>query len=462
MVRVFNQYFRVPFLVLAGIEFMWVLISVFLGFNIRIDMVDWGQDMELSMSATFLVALSVLISMLSMGLYQSRLRDGFEGVLVRLAVSCAVAMLILSLVFYVIPSMYLGRGVLGLAILISLFGITVVRFVFMKVMDEKTLKRHVLVLGAGKRAANLNKRIRRKSDRRGFYVLGYVHMPGERNEIPESRIIYLQSSLNEYILEHEVDEVVVAIDDRRKRFPLDELLDLKLKGIEVVDIMTFFERELGKIETELLYPGWLIFSEGFKRGALGDISKRAFDIVASLVLLLFTWPVMLITMAAIRAEDGSAAPFLYKQIRVGLDGKPFEVLKFRSMIENAEKDGAVWADINDMRITRVGAFIRKYRIDELPQLLNVLRGEMAFVGPRPERPEFTGELAAKIPYFSERLRVKPGITGWAQLCYPYGSSDEDSVQKLQYDLYYVKNHNLLLDLTILVQTVEVVLFGRGR
>ena len=461
MIRLFNQYVRVPYLVLGVIEFLVVLLAVQLGAFVRAHTTGWGGIIPHGLSVV-IVGAAVLVSIMAMGLYQSRLRDGFEGVLVRLGVSCAAAMLILSLIFYILPSLYLGRGVLGLAMLLSFVGMASVRFFFLRVVDVQVLKRRVLVLGAGKRAANIYKRIRRKADQRGFYILGYVHVHGERDTIPDSRVVHLDGSLTDYVVENEVDEIVVAIDDRRQKFPMDDLLNLKLNGVDVIDVMTFFEREMGKIETQMLYPGWLIFSEGFNRGAARNLTKRVFDISASLALVLLTWPVMLATVLAIRLEDGAAAPFLYMQRRTGLDGEPFEVLEFRSMIENAEKDGAVWAQKDDMRVTKVGALIRKYRIDELPQLINVLRGEMAFVGPRPERPEFIGELTEKIPYFNERHRVKPGITGWAQLCYPYGASDEDSEQKLQYDLYYVKNHNLLLDLTILIQTVEVVLFGRGR
>ncbi|MBL4606401.1 MAG: TIGR03013 family PEP-CTERM/XrtA system glycosyltransferase [Pseudomonadales bacterium] len=461
MIRLFNQYVRVPFLVLAALEFVIVILAVQLGTAIRFGLAGWQNISTPAISIVF-VGAAVLVSIMSMGLYQSRLREGYEGVLARLGMSCGAAMLILSLIFYIFPSLYLGRGVLGIVFLLSFVGLSALRYCFLKVVDEKALKRRVLVLGAGKRAANIHKRIRRKADQRGFYILGYVHVHGERDDIPENRIINMDCPLNEYVVQNEVDEIVVAIDDRRQKFPLDELLDLKLNGVDVVDIMAFFEREMGKIETRMLYPGWLIFADGFDRSATRMLSKRVFDITASLMLLLVTWPVMLATMLAIRLEDGSSAPFLYKQTRVGLDGLPFDVLKFRSMIEDAEKEGAVWAQKNDMRVTKVGEFIRKYRIDELPQLINVLGGQMAFVGPRPERPEFIGDLCEKIPYFNERHRVKPGITGWAQLCYPYGASDEDSEQKLQYDLYYVKNHNLLLDLTILIQTVEVVLFGRGR
>jgi len=226
--------------------------------------------------------------------------------------------------------------------------------------------------------------------------------------------------------------------------------------------VTFLERETGRVHLEVLNPSWIIFAEGFRRDGVRQLTKRIFDIVASLLLVLITWPAMLLTMLAIAIEEGPRAPMLYRQLRVGLDNQAFEVLKFRSMRVDAEGDGrARWATGSDDRVTRVGRFIRKVRIDELPQIFNVLRGHMSFVGPRPERPEFVAKLAESIPYYDERHYAKPGITGWAQICYPYGSSEKDSLEKLQYDLYYVKNHSMLFDLMILLQTVEVVLLGKG-
>jgi sugar transferase (PEP-CTERM system associated) len=226
--------------------------------------------------------------------------------------------------------------------------------------------------------------------------------------------------------------------------------------------MSFLERETGKVRLDVLNPSWMIFSEGFRRTGLRNLVSRVLDILASLLLLAVAWPVMLLAMLAIKIEDGPRASVLYRQLRVGQDGHLFEALKFRSMRQDAEADGvARWADAQDGRVTRVGALMRKTRIDELPQLLNVLRGDMRFVGPRPERPEFVEALSDSVPYYRERHCVKPGLTGWAQLCYPYGSSEQDAIEKLQYDLYYIKNRTLLFDLAILLQTVEVVIFGKG-
>jgi sugar transferase (PEP-CTERM system associated) len=252
------------------------------------------------------------------------------------------------------------------------------------------------------------------------------------------------------------------MDDRRLSFPMEQLLECRLEGVEIIDLVSFLERETGKVRLDVLNPSWMIFSEGFRQGRIHSTLERAFDILASLILLIVASPIMLATAIAIKLTEGPRATVFYRQERVGQYGRPFELLKFRSMREDAEADGqAQWAQKNDSRVTRVGSFIRTTRIDELPQIINVLRGEMSFVGPRPERPQFVEQLNERIPYYRERHSIKPGITGWAQLCYPYGSSEQDAVEKLQYDLFYVKNHSLLFYLAILVQTVEVILWRKG-
>jgi sugar transferase (PEP-CTERM system associated) len=257
----------------------------------------------------------------------------------------------------------------------------------------------------------------------------------------------------------------VALDDRRLGFggkvSMHQLLDCKMNGANVVEALSFCEKELQQIELKLLYPGWLIFSDGFQFKAMRTYSKRAFDLIASSLLLALAWPLMMLTALAIAVESRFRHGVLYRQVRTGQGGKPFQLMKYRSMRPNAETSGPEWARKNDDRITRVGGFIRMTRLDELPQIYNILKGDMSFIGPRPERPEFVAQLREEIPYYDERHRVKPGLMGWAQLCYPYGASIDDAEQKLRYDLYYIKNHSLLLDLMIVVQTVEVVLVGSG-
>ncbi|MET1161714.1 MAG: TIGR03013 family XrtA/PEP-CTERM system glycosyltransferase, partial [Pseudoxanthomonas sp.] len=258
----------------------------------------------------------------------------------------------------------------------------------------------------------------------------------------------------------QIDELVIAPDERRGGLPMEDMLTCVQRGISVIDISTFFEREAGMVQLNVVDPSWLVFSGGFDYSTPRRLSKRFFDLVAATVLLLIAWPVMLLVALAVRLE--SEGPILYSQIRVGQRGNNFTLTKFRSMRVDAEKDGvARWASKDDDRSTRVGKFIRLTRLDELPQLFAVLRGDMSFVGPRPERPHFVSLLSDEIRYYGVRHCVKPGLTGWAQLRYPYGASVRDAEEKLKFDLFYVKNHGLVFDLMILLQTVEVVMFGRG-
>ena len=269
-------------------------------------------------------------------------------------------------------------------------------------------------------------------------------------------------SLMDMVLSYQVDEIVVAPDDRRLRLPVDEILDCKMSGTMVLDLLSFFEKETSRIKLDVLHPSWIFFSDGFRLSGVAQSSKRALDLFVGVTIFLLGWPLMLLVALAIRMESGRGAPILFHQVRVGLNGKTFRVHKFRSMRTDAEADGiARWASKDDSRVTRVGNFIRKTRLDELPQVFNVLRGEMSLVGPRPERPEFVEQLAHELPFYSERHRVKPGLTGWAQLSYPYGATTEDARNKLEFDLYYVKNASAFLDLIILLETVEVVLWGKG-
>ncbi|MEM6809188.1 MAG: TIGR03013 family XrtA/PEP-CTERM system glycosyltransferase, partial [Pseudomonadota bacterium] len=334
------------------------------------------------------------------------------------------------------------------------------RLGFLKLVDESLFKRRVLVLGAGRRAEQFLK-LRRMADQRGFKLVRYLSMPGdEPAQLPEKRVQPIPDNLYDYAVEHRIDEIVIAVDDRRGTLPIRDLLECRLDGIDVTDVINFLERETGKINLELIRPSWLIFENGFRRQLPRRVAQRIFDIVSSGIVLVLASPIMLLTAIAILIEDGR--PIFYRQRRVGKNNVDFDVLKFRSMGKDAEAEGeAVWAKEDDDRITRVGHIIRKLRIDELPQVLNVLAGQMSVVGPRPERPEFVERLKEQLPYYMERHRVRPGITGWAQLCYPYGSSEKDAFEKLQFDLYYVKNRTLIFDFMILLQTAEVVLWQKG-
>ncbi|MCB1757506.1 MAG: TIGR03013 family PEP-CTERM/XrtA system glycosyltransferase [Gammaproteobacteria bacterium] len=464
--RLFKLYLRVPFLVLGLIEFVICLIAVFIAVYARFDgmQLESVGGIDSPVISALMFGLVMTLSMMAMGLYQSSFRGGSLGVFLRTLIGFIVGAGILALVFYVIPSLYMGRGVLGIATVLAFFMVGTVRPVFFYYVDKDVIKVRVGVVGTGKRAASIENRLRRKSDRRGFKIISYITLDDyEDVEVRSGPTVRLgDKTLLQYCDEQDIEELVVALDERRGRLPTEELLECKLSGIDVIDVLTFFEREQGKLPLDIMKPDWLIFSDGFDQGALRDVFKRSFDILASGFVLSLTWPFMLAAAIAIKLEDGWDKPIIYRQIRTGQRNLPFAVLKFRSMSVNAEKDGkAQWASKNDTRITRTGNFIRRTRIDELPQIINVLLGDMSFVGPRPERPEIIEELVEEIPYYKERHRVKPGITGWAQVCYPYGASIEDSRQKQEFDLYYVKNHTIFLDVLILLQTAEVVFFGKG-
>lgn len=460
------MHLRVPFLLLALIEFCVCVAAVYVAVYVRFD----GRQPSEITSIQSPVATAILfgtvmpLTMMTMGLYQSRFRGGIWGVFLRSIIGFAVGAVILVLIYYIFPSLYLGRGVITLAIVIAFFMVGTIRPIFFYYVDKDILKLRVLVLGAGERAASISRRMRRRVDRRGFRIVSYVELDSDvdRGVLKDDGISLSADELLDYSLNNAIDEIVIAADDKRGILPLDALLQCKTHGIDVIDLLGFFEREQGKLPLEFLRPDWLIYSDGFEKGALRGVNKRIFDIVASTLILLITWPFIVLAIIAIKLEDGKDAPIFYGQTRVGYRGSPFHVLKFRSMSVNAEKDGvAQWATKDDSRITFVGNLMRKTRIDELPQILNVLRGDMSFVGPRPERPQFVDELRNQIPYYNERHAVKPGITGWAQVCYPYGASLKDSRQKQEFDLFYIKNHTVFLDLLILLQTAEVVLFGKG-
>jgi sugar transferase (PEP-CTERM system associated) len=401
-----------------------------------------------------------VVSLFAVGLYSTRQRVGFGGVVVRISAAMLNAGALSAFVYYAAPSVSLGRVLLALTVGIAILSLIATRLLFERIVDQELFRRRVLVFGAGNRARSILE-LRRRSDTRGFRIVGFIATEGDEISAPADRLIERPPDLHRWAIDNQLDEIVMAMDDRRRGFPVHELLECRLAGIEIQDLPTFLERETGKVRLDVLNPSWIIFGEGFRASPVQRVLERGFDVAASSGLLLLASPLMLLAMLAIKIEDGFSAPVLYRQRRVGRYGEDFDVLKFRSMSVDAEQGQAIWATKNDPRVTRVGSVMRKTRIDELPQLINVLRGQMSFVGPRPERPEFVHQLEERIPYYSERHTVKPGITGWAQLCYPYGSSEKDAIEKLQYDLYYVKNRSLLFDLAILVQTVEVVLWGKG-
>jgi sugar transferase (PEP-CTERM system associated) len=412
----------------------------------------------------FIFAVSNQLSVLALGLYNSKLRESFRGILRRMLMCVSVAFCAVTIINPIHGKFTLPIEILAIASCFSVLFISLFRYFTFKVDFFGFGKRNVLVLGSGQRASIIEKRMRRDVDRQDFTVHGFVVMKGDLIDgIEYETRIDLNGSLVEYSLKHDIDEIVVANDERRDNLPIDELFACKIRGVEIIDILDFIERETGQIAVNLIYPSWVIYSNGFaSTHYLRNSLDWLFNAVIAGCLLLVTWPVMLLAVISMKITEGIHAPILYKQERVGLDGEPFNIIKFRSMRLDAEKSGAQMASENDSRITFVGHYLRKYRIDELPQIWNVFHGDMGFVGPRPERPEFVQDLIKNIPYYNERHNVKPGLSGWAQLKYPYGASEADSLEKLKYDLYYIKHRSFLLDLLILIRTVEVVLFGKGR
>lgn len=461
MIRIFRHYISRAYLTLLIIESLVFFGAMYFGIIMRFMTEPLWYSPEQSVISSVVFAIALTLSCSAMGLYRRSLSLQDYNLSTRISVSFSIALATLALCYYFIPTLLVGRSVLVIAFLFALLGIMVTRDAFYRLANLEKFKKRVLVVGCGKKACKLGE-INDSFVHKGFVIVGFVNLPGEEPIVDRKQILVADDTNIRALAETvRADELVVALDDTRRFMPLKSLLDCKMSGLAVMDIANFYEREQGIISLENTNPCWLIFCDGFAQKGLRAWEKRLFDVLASSLLLLTTWPVMLLTALAIYMESGGRGPILYRQTRVGEDSKNFEVLKFRSMRTDAEKNGAQWAQAKDSRITRVGSFIRKYRIDELPQIFNVLGGQMSFVGPRPERPEFVYGFEERIPYYRERHRVKPGMTGWAQLCYPYGADENDTIQKLQYDLYYVKNYSLFLDLSIMFNTVEVVLWGKG-
>ncbi|MGH8118198.1 MAG: TIGR03013 family XrtA/PEP-CTERM system glycosyltransferase, partial [Rhodanobacteraceae bacterium] len=370
-----------------------------------------------------LVAAVMILSMAALGLYQVHLRAGWLGRVSRQGVAFVLGWVALTVLYYAFPETYLGRGVMGIALVLGYVVVAAWRVLFLTFVDADLFKRRVVMLGAGNRAAEVAHKMRRKTDRRGFRIVGYVPVGADPVAVPDALLLHPGDDFCGWVRQLDVDEIVVGPDDRRGTLPVAALLDCKQRGIAVIELAEFFEREAGNIMMDLTNPSWLVFSDGFNISVVRRTIKRAFDVAIAALVLLVASPVMLLTALAIRLESGRGKPILYRQERVGENGRPFQVIKFRSMGTDAECDGvARWAAKHDDRVTRVGRLIRKARLDELPQLWNVLRGDMSIIGPRPERPQFVDDFNTRIRYYSLRHCVKPGLTGWAQLRYPYGSS----------------------------------------
>jgi len=418
------------------------------------------QMMPLAASHGLSLAGCLFVINSASGLYQQTHTRSLTQSCARALFALLVSLPVAYGIVHLIPAPVHQAQILSLAAMAAVAAVLVHRVYSAHRSINSRSKSKILIFGAGPAAQEVGETLRAADPH--AEIVGYFPGPNESQfDVPRQHLIDAKKPLTETALSMGVDEIVVALSERRGgSMPLRQLLDCKIYGVRVVDIATYFEKTLAQININHVNAGWLIFGDGFNQGAFRTAVKRVFDLFFATLIFLLVWPLMILTAVAVVLE--SKGPVFYLQERVGLNGRVFKVIKFRSMRTDAEFDGRPrFADKNDDRVTRVGKLIRKVRIDELPQLINVLRGEMSLVGPRPERPYFVSDLTSKVPYYAVRHSVKPGVTGWAQVRYEYGSTLQDSIEKLQYDLYYVKNHTLFLDLLIMLETVAVVLTGKG-
>jgi sugar transferase (PEP-CTERM system associated) len=400
----------------------------------------------------------VWVAMIAVGVYGPLALRSLRFAGARLLVAISLGIIALAVIDFALPGNTFWRSTLLYSMGFAILVLVADRLLLNSFIGSSAFRRRVMVLGAGDRAQRLRELGERPES--GFVIVSYIAMSEPERVVNEAIAREAIYDLGRFVENLGVSEVVLALQERRNSLPLNDLLRIKTKGVHVNDFSSFLERETGRVDLDTVNPSWLIFSDGFSSGRMfSSAVKRLFDITASLILLVLTLPIIAIFALIVKLD--SHGPAFFRQERVGLYGQPFHLVKLRSMRTDAEKDGAKWAEENDPRITRVGRFIRKVRIDELPQTWCVLAGQMSFVGPRPEVPRFVDDLQEQIPFYGERHMVKPGITGWAQINYPYVASAEDSRKKLEYDLYYAKNYTPFLDLVILLQTVRVILWPEG-
>ena len=460
MIRLFKHYVPHAVLLLGLLDFLLLMAAAEGGWVLRAHQIGMDVEPVTSRLAPLLsFALSIQTAMIAVGVYGPESLQSIRFALARLLVAVSLGVIFLSVLYFLMPGITLWRSnslyAMGLAVAVLLL----IRLLLGSMLGGEAFKRRLVVLGAGNRANRIRELERRRGS--GFLVVGYIAMNDGEQVIAEAINRNAVYNLADFVVRLNASEVVLALEERRNAVPMADLLRIKTTGVHVNDLSSFLERETGRVDLASVNPSWLIFSDGFSAGRrLSSIAKRLFDIVASLILLILTGPIIILGAIAVKLD--SKGPAFYRQQRVGLYGQEFWIVKLRTMRQDAEAAGqAVWAEKDDPRITRLGYWLRKLRIDELPQTWTVLKGEMSFVGPRPERRQFVEDLEQHLRYYAERHMVKPGITGWAQINYPYGASIEDARHKLEYDLYYAKNYTPFLDLLILLQTVRVVLWPDG-
>jgi sugar transferase (PEP-CTERM system associated) len=430
---------------------------------VRLGAVD-AEETLLQRNGFYKAALATVFCLASFYLFDLYdfvvLHDRRELVL-RLVQALGLAWVALALMFYAVPQVMIGRGVSFISLPLALLLMVGWRLAIHWVLGHPDLGERILIVGSGPFAIEIARETLGRPDA-GFRVIGFVDSDPALvgKSLINPKVIGLTSELRSIVKKENIDRIVVAIGDRRGQFPTQELLRLSLSGdVSIEESASFYERLTGRVLLDMIRPSWLIFSSRGQRPRINELARIIMHRGVAMIGAFLSLPIVIVTAILIKID--SRGPVLYKQERVGKNGRLFTVMKFRSMRVDAEKDGPVWAKTEDQRMTRVGRIIRKIRVDEIPQFWNILRGDMNFVGPRPERPHFISQLAEEIPFYQQRHLIPPGLTGWAQIKYPYGASIEDARQKLQYDLYYIKNQSLTLDATILFETVKTILFGRG-
>ncbi len=452
--KLFNRYVSARGIAVFGFETVLISGSIILAAHVH----GAFQSAAGSLWRIALVTVLCEVCFYYNDLYDLTLVHSKGELIIRVLQSAGAAAIVLAAVTALVPDLIIGHGILITSLCLVLVAVPVWRLAFDGLARDPHLEERILVLGSGRIARTVARQIFSQHDF-AYRIVGYVGEDPTDGLSADPLSLGTTADLSSLIAQHQVNRVVVGLTDRRGRMPIRELLQAKLCGVRVEDATTTYERLTGKILLDDLKPSWFIFSDGFRAARGTRLVKRAVDVILASIGLLCAAPLMLLTVVAIRLD--SPGPILYCQDRVGENGREFTLCKFRSMRADAERGTPVWAKDKDDRVTRVGRFIRLTRLDELPQLWNVLSGDMSFVGPRPERPYFVEQLAAAIPFYKERHVVKPGVTGWAQVRYRYGSSVEDAREKLQYDLYYIKHLSIVFDLTIVADTVKVILSGKG-
>lgn len=448
---------------LIFVEAMLLFVAMITAVYLRLGVLG-AEEQLLHSYGFYKIALATVFCLTAFYLYDLYdfvvMHDRRELVL-RMVQALGLAWIALALVIYLVPQMLIGRGVSSIALPLALALMVGWRITIHYFLGHPQIGERLLIVGSGAMAVEVAREVLERRHA-GYRVIGFVDTDPEMigKSLINPRVVGLTTELEQVVKREHVDRIIVAMGERRGQFPTEQLLDLSLSGnVSIEECASFYERLTGRVHLDMMRPSWLIFSGRGRQKRLNTLARTAMHRGVALTGAILSLPVAVLTAILIKLD--SRGPILYRQERVGMNGQPFTLMKFRSMRTDAEKDGPIWASQTDERTTRVGRIIRKIRVDEIPQFWNILKGEMSFVGPRPERPHFVRQLAQEIPYYEQRHLIAPGLTGWAQIKYPYGASIEDARQKLQYDLYYIKNQSLALDAAILFETIKTILFGRG-